>query len=141
MNIKGLPQFGVRWRVFFNAFVPVGIINVCCLVLLTNSLANFQVCYCGSYWNILFNGHPLFLLFPLHTFRRFNDNYRRARPCLLNGQPSKRGHEKYTPKFLGCVGESGPQMFPYKWSEKFYERQSLTLVENEGSVNSLLLNS
>ncbi|GBN53369.1 hypothetical protein AVEN_268214-1 [Araneus ventricosus] len=37
-------------------------------------------------------------------------------------------------------GKNAPQMFPYKSSEKFYERQSLTLVENEGSVNFLLQN-
>ncbi|GBO00646.1 hypothetical protein AVEN_153208-1 [Araneus ventricosus] len=42
-NIKGLPHFGVRWRAFFNPFVPVGIINFYCLVL----LANFQVCLIG----------------------------------------------------------------------------------------------
>ncbi|GBM34741.1 hypothetical protein AVEN_208901-1 [Araneus ventricosus] len=29
----------VRWRVFFNAFVPIGIINFYCWVLRTNSLA------------------------------------------------------------------------------------------------------
>ncbi|GBM23280.1 hypothetical protein AVEN_26012-1 [Araneus ventricosus] len=93
-NIKGLPHFGVRWRVFFNSIVPIGIINFCCLVLLTNSLANFQVCYCGSYWNVLVSEHPFFILFLLHTFRRFNDNYRRSHPRPLNGRPSKRGHEK-----------------------------------------------
>ncbi|GBL59118.1 hypothetical protein AVEN_61864-1 [Araneus ventricosus] len=27
-NIKGLPHFSVRWRVFFNTSVPVGIINL-----------------------------------------------------------------------------------------------------------------
>ncbi|GBM69128.1 hypothetical protein AVEN_6360-1 [Araneus ventricosus] len=31
---------------------------------------------------------------PFHTFRRFNENYRRSRPCLPNGRLSKRGHEK-----------------------------------------------
>ncbi|GBN78615.1 hypothetical protein AVEN_190434-1 [Araneus ventricosus] len=41
-NIKSLPHFGVRWRVFFNTFVPVGIINFYCLVFLTNSFANFK---------------------------------------------------------------------------------------------------
>ncbi|GBM02688.1 hypothetical protein AVEN_258975-1 [Araneus ventricosus] len=30
-NIKSLPHFGVRWRVFFNTFVPVGIVNFYCL--------------------------------------------------------------------------------------------------------------
>ncbi|GBL78254.1 hypothetical protein AVEN_42804-1 [Araneus ventricosus] len=30
--------------------------------------------------------------------------------------------------------------FPCKWSEKFLKRQSLALVENEGSDNSLLQN-
>ncbi|GBL96548.1 hypothetical protein AVEN_235039-1 [Araneus ventricosus] len=33
-NINGLPHFGVRWRVFFNTFVTVGIINFYCLVFL-----------------------------------------------------------------------------------------------------------
>ncbi|GBO29401.1 hypothetical protein AVEN_42154-1 [Araneus ventricosus] len=37
-NIKILPHFGVRWRVFFNTFVPVGIINFYCLVFLGNSV-------------------------------------------------------------------------------------------------------
>ncbi|GBN58300.1 hypothetical protein AVEN_200103-1 [Araneus ventricosus] len=101
-------------------------------------LANFEVCYCGSYWNVLFNGHPLFILFLLHTFRRFNNNYRRSRPCLLNGRHSKRGHEKYTPSSWNVWGKVALQMFPYKWSEEFYERQSLTMIENERSVNSLL---
>ncbi|GBM36723.1 hypothetical protein AVEN_171842-1 [Araneus ventricosus] len=41
-NIKCLPHFGVRWRAFFNTFVPAGIINVYCLVLLTNKLENFN---------------------------------------------------------------------------------------------------
>ncbi|GBM15939.1 hypothetical protein AVEN_270608-1 [Araneus ventricosus] len=27
---------------------------------------------------------------PFHTFRRLNENYRRSRPCPLNGRPSKR---------------------------------------------------
>ncbi|GBM92470.1 hypothetical protein AVEN_140257-1 [Araneus ventricosus] len=36
-NIKGLPHFGVRWWVFYNTFVPDGIINFYCLVLLTAS--------------------------------------------------------------------------------------------------------
>ncbi|GBN99573.1 hypothetical protein AVEN_166007-1 [Araneus ventricosus] len=94
-NIKGLPHFGVLRMVFFNTFVPVRIINFYCLVLLSNSLENFQVSQCGSYpWCVLINGHSLLILVLLHTFRRFNDNHRRSPPYPLNGRPSKRGHEK-----------------------------------------------
>ncbi|GBM34889.1 hypothetical protein AVEN_209392-1 [Araneus ventricosus] len=41
-------------------------------------------------------------------------------------------------EILGMCGGKCPHMFPYKSSEKFYEVELLTLVENEGLVNSLL---
>ncbi|GBN36489.1 hypothetical protein AVEN_219953-1 [Araneus ventricosus] len=40
-NIKCLPHFGVRWRVFFNTFVPVGINQLLFLGLAYKQLGKF----------------------------------------------------------------------------------------------------
>ncbi|GBO14205.1 hypothetical protein AVEN_98927-1 [Araneus ventricosus] len=51
-NIKGLPHFGVCWRVFFNTFVLVGIINFHYLVFLGKfpSLLVWQLLECPRQW-------------------------------------------------------------------------------------------
>ncbi|GBN41140.1 hypothetical protein AVEN_192770-1 [Araneus ventricosus] len=93
-NIKGLRHFGVRWRVFFNTFAPVGNHQLLMLGLTLKQLGKFpillvrQLLECPRQWA------PILHTLPLHTFRRFNDNYRRSCPCPLNGLPSKRDHEK-----------------------------------------------
>ncbi|GBN24582.1 hypothetical protein AVEN_74966-1 [Araneus ventricosus] len=63
-NIKGLAHFGVRWRVFFNTFVPVGIINFYYLILLGKfpSLSVWQLLECPRQWTSTLHTLPFAFL-------------------------------------------------------------------------------
>ncbi|GBO31367.1 hypothetical protein AVEN_133769-1 [Araneus ventricosus] len=68
------------------------------------SLLVRQLLECPRHWN------SFFILFILHTFRRFNDNFRRSRPCPLNGRPSKRGYEKNPLNYWDVWGKVAPDV-------------------------------
>ncbi|GBM77216.1 hypothetical protein AVEN_260598-1 [Araneus ventricosus] len=105
-NIKG-PHFGIRWIVFFNAFVPFGIINFYCLVLLGEflSLLVWQILECPRQWTSILHTH-------LFTYlQEVQWQLPTVTSLPAKWTTFKERSRKINPKFLGCVGKVAPKCF------------------------------